>query len=272
MAQKPSPPTPPRLTGEQDADFQSLRQHASAFFQNTVIDTKLLDPAYQYDGGTFDPTNLFDPAESSIGMAQNTANNAYTTAAQGVSGAADAQATADQGVSDAATAAASAAAAAANAATAQTTATTGVTNAAAAQTTANTGVTNAATAQTTANTGVTNAAAAQTTANTAVTNAATAQSTANAAQATANAAYTHRVLLVTSVAVSGAGTTGSVSFSDPGVAFVAVVTPYSISGTPAAGSTTLVSVTPASTSVGVTVEVAPGGGNGVVFLVVLIAQ
>lgn len=272
MAAKPSPPAPPRLSGDQATDFQSLRQWHGALYQNAVNDTKLLDPAYQYDGGTFDPDNLFDPAESSIGMAQNTANNAYTTGAAGVTAAAGAQATADQGVSDAAAADAAAAAAAAAAATAQTAADTGVANAATAQSTANTGVTNAAAAQTTANTGVTNAATAQSTANTALANAATALSTANSAQSTANAASAHRALLITSVAVSNGSTTGSTSFSDPGVAFVAVVAPGSISGTPAAGSSTVTVVALTSTSVTVTVEAAPGVGSGVIFLVVLFAQ
>lgn len=80
MATKPSPPSPPRLTGNQADDFVALRQWFNAFFTNGVRDTRLLDPAKQFVPDDFDAANLPDPTDSSIANAQQTANEAFTDA------------------------------------------------------------------------------------------------------------------------------------------------------------------------------------------------
>lgn len=72
-----SPPPPPRLTGTLSIDMVALREWIWAFYQATVIQSGLLDPAFQADPGTFDPNNLPSPSDTSIAKAQNTANHAF---------------------------------------------------------------------------------------------------------------------------------------------------------------------------------------------------
>lgn len=69
-------PTPPRATGDATADLLALNKWVFDFYAATVVQSGLLDPAYQADAGTFDPTNLPDPADSTIAKAQDTANRA----------------------------------------------------------------------------------------------------------------------------------------------------------------------------------------------------
>lgn len=77
MAAKQAPPSPPRLNGDKDTDFASLRQWYSAFYQNSVIENRLLDPNKQFVPDPFDPNNLPSPTDSSIANAQQTANEAH---------------------------------------------------------------------------------------------------------------------------------------------------------------------------------------------------
>lgn len=72
-----SPPPPPRLTGTLSIDMVALREWVWQFYQATVIQSGLLDPAFQSDPGTFDPNNLPDPSNTSIARAQDTANHAF---------------------------------------------------------------------------------------------------------------------------------------------------------------------------------------------------
>jgi hypothetical protein len=69
-------PPPPRATGDAAVDSAAMIQWAWQFFTATVVESGLLDPAYQADPGTFDPNNLPDPTNTSIARAQNTANKA----------------------------------------------------------------------------------------------------------------------------------------------------------------------------------------------------
>lgn len=81
MVSKTPPPSPPRFTGDQDTDNNSLKRWLGAFHENTVLGTRLLDPNKQFVPDAFDPTNLPDPTDSSIANAQQTANQAYTNGA-----------------------------------------------------------------------------------------------------------------------------------------------------------------------------------------------
>jgi len=79
---KAQPPTPPRLTGDAESNSAAILQWMSQFYNTTVRETGLLDPAYQATPGTFDPASLPDPAKTTIAAAQQTANEAYKLAAQ----------------------------------------------------------------------------------------------------------------------------------------------------------------------------------------------
>lgn len=72
-----APPKPPRLTGDYKADVVSLNNWLWAFFSTTVLESGLLDPAFQSNAGIFDPAHLPDPSATSIAKAQDTANHAY---------------------------------------------------------------------------------------------------------------------------------------------------------------------------------------------------
>lgn len=72
-----APPKPPRLTGDYKADVVSLNNWLWAFFTTTVLESGLLDPAFQANAGTFDPAHLPDPTATSIAKAQDVANRAY---------------------------------------------------------------------------------------------------------------------------------------------------------------------------------------------------
>ncbi len=74
-------PTPPRLTGDPTTDVQLLHGWINDFYRAAVLESKLLDPAFQANAGTFNPNDLPSPANSSIAKAQDTANRAYQLAA-----------------------------------------------------------------------------------------------------------------------------------------------------------------------------------------------
>lgn len=71
------PPPPPRLTGQAEVDLIGLREWNSQFYQISVIETGLLDPAYQSQGVTIDLDNLPDPTLTTIARAQATANAVF---------------------------------------------------------------------------------------------------------------------------------------------------------------------------------------------------
>jgi len=76
MAANAVVPPPPRLTGDPATDVLAINKWASDFFNSTVVESGLLDPAYQANPGTFDQNNLHDPVNSSIAKSQDTANRA----------------------------------------------------------------------------------------------------------------------------------------------------------------------------------------------------
>lgn len=259
MVAKPAPPQPPRVTGDANADAQASQQWFQAFFSNAVRDTKLLDPAHQYDPGTFDPDNLRDPEEANLAHAQLTANEAYTKAQEGVAAAipaleaaAAAQATADQGVTDAAAA--------------QSTADTALANAATAQTTADGAVTDAAAAQATADTAAADATAAQSTADGAVTDAAAAQATADSALALATDANAHVPFIVGTISFGPADTSKSDTIAtQPSTVYHPRVQVVAYTGTPPDGSFIVKKITNGLSDITVEIAAAPGGANTVTY-------
>lgn len=80
MAFKPRDPTanipsPPRLEGDWAKDAMALRDWLAQFFYAAVLQSGLLDPAYQASGADdIDENNLPDPAATTIARAQETAN------------------------------------------------------------------------------------------------------------------------------------------------------------------------------------------------------
>ncbi len=78
MAQGPNAivPPPPRPTGDPATDVQMLLDWLWTFYQATVVESGLLDPAFQANAGTFNANNLPDPSNTSIARSQDTANRA----------------------------------------------------------------------------------------------------------------------------------------------------------------------------------------------------
>lgn len=74
-------PTPPRTTGDQAADLVAQINWSNDFYRATVVESGLLDPAFQSDADGFDAESLPDPEASSIALAQKTANEGFTAAA-----------------------------------------------------------------------------------------------------------------------------------------------------------------------------------------------
>lgn len=77
----PTPPPPPRTTGDPQADFIALSQWTGDFFKAAVLENGFVQSNGQFDPGDFDPSTLPDPASATIGGAQQTANQAYSLAA-----------------------------------------------------------------------------------------------------------------------------------------------------------------------------------------------
>jgi hypothetical protein len=80
-----APPPPPRATGNAEADNKALLQWAYDFYQKGVAGGYFLSQANQFDPGTFDPSQLPDPASATVASAQNTANQAYARSSQALS-------------------------------------------------------------------------------------------------------------------------------------------------------------------------------------------
>lgn len=81
MAQNTVIQPPPRLTGDPASDIKSLSDWYWAFYKGAVLESGLLDPAFQATAEpVFDPNNLPNPAATSIAKAQQTANEAYQIA------------------------------------------------------------------------------------------------------------------------------------------------------------------------------------------------
>jgi hypothetical protein len=76
------PPPPPRATGEPEVDMRGLMQWAYDFYEKGVTGGYFLNDLEESQSGDFDPSTLPDPATSTIARAQQTANEAYTLAAQ----------------------------------------------------------------------------------------------------------------------------------------------------------------------------------------------
>lgn len=77
-----TPPPPPRITGVPAIDIAAIAQWASDFYKAVVLQNLYLQEAGQFDPDNFNPSDLPDPASSNIATAQQTANEAYTLAAQ----------------------------------------------------------------------------------------------------------------------------------------------------------------------------------------------
>lgn len=81
MASNVSIPPPPRMTGDPAIDQNSLNEWAQKFYTGGVRESRLLDPGYQSDPGTFDEDNLPDPTDTpAIAKAQDVANRGYQLA------------------------------------------------------------------------------------------------------------------------------------------------------------------------------------------------
>lgn len=96
MATVSTPPPPPRMTGNAETDFASLVTWAFDFYQAVSAQNDALNNVIGFDSGSFDISDLPDPATATVGSAQQTANDAYALAA-----AADSQA--EQNAEDIAT-------------------------------------------------------------------------------------------------------------------------------------------------------------------------
>jgi len=73
-------PQPPRVTGKVDEDLVSLVQWLHDFYKATVLEKAFLQSAEQFDPSTFDPSDLPDPASTTVAKAQDTANEAFILA------------------------------------------------------------------------------------------------------------------------------------------------------------------------------------------------
>lgn len=76
MATRQAPPPPPRFTGNIETDFTGLVQYLQSLHTSLLVDFN----ANQDAGGGVDPSDLPDPATSTIAQAQQTANEAYLLA------------------------------------------------------------------------------------------------------------------------------------------------------------------------------------------------
>jgi hypothetical protein len=91
------PPPPPRLTGVPEQDLLIVAAHLNEIYQNNFINYQVTKTVTGYDPASFDPASLPDPASTTLGKAQKTANDAYALANA-------AKSTADQAKTDAQTA------------------------------------------------------------------------------------------------------------------------------------------------------------------------
>lgn len=233
MASKLPPPSPPRLTGDQDKDFTALRDWYNQFYQNSVIEHRLLDPNRQFVPDEFDADNLFDPTDSSIANAQKTANEAYTN---GATKAAEALDTAQTGI-DALTASLA----------------TEVTARTAGDATNATAITAEATARADADTTLTTNLAAE-----------TAARVITDGNVTALQGKVPQYWGV-SQTVSGASTAFVFNFTSLAGTLSAIVTPRSKTGTPPDGAFIVDNIVLTATTAAVTLRAAPGVGNSVTF-------
>jgi hypothetical protein len=70
-------PTPPRLTGNPQADVEALLEWVWQFYQSAVVGTGLLNPSTQSTPAAWNPTDLPSPSNTTIANAQQTANMGY---------------------------------------------------------------------------------------------------------------------------------------------------------------------------------------------------
>jgi hypothetical protein len=70
------PPSPPRLTGDYQADSVIINDYLWDFY-TAAVQSGLLNPQAQATAQPIDPSNLPDPANTTIATAQLTANLAY---------------------------------------------------------------------------------------------------------------------------------------------------------------------------------------------------
>lgn len=93
------PPSPPRVTGDAEADRRAITEWLQAFFNNAVVETGLLDTEYQKSGTDIDfDTEVPDPASTTIARAQATANEAINRANAAQNSATAADVKAQQGI------------------------------------------------------------------------------------------------------------------------------------------------------------------------------
>jgi hypothetical protein len=76
----PTPPPPPRLTGDPNIDLVAIANWANDFYKAAVVSGYFLNTQDQSESGGFDPNSLPDPATSTVAQAQQTANEAYAKA------------------------------------------------------------------------------------------------------------------------------------------------------------------------------------------------
>lgn len=102
------PPPPPRLTGDPQQDMLIVAAHLNEIYQNTFVNYQVTKTVTGYDPAGFDPASLPDPASTTLGKAQRTANDAYALANSAKSDAASVKETADDAKATADTAEATA--------------------------------------------------------------------------------------------------------------------------------------------------------------------
>jgi len=74
-------PPPPRRTGNLQQDLLAQGEWIHVFHKKAILEQELLSTSAQAQAGDFDPSDLPDPATSTVAQAQQTANEAYAIAA-----------------------------------------------------------------------------------------------------------------------------------------------------------------------------------------------
>lgn len=90
-------PTIPRFTGDYEQDVYAIQEFFNSFITTVVVESGLVDPIYQASGATtVDVDNPADPAQTTLAIAQETANQGIALTQQAQASANSAVATADE--------------------------------------------------------------------------------------------------------------------------------------------------------------------------------
>lgn len=77
-----APPPPPKMTGVAENDIVMVSEYLWQFYTHVRGQWDYAKQIGGYDPATFNPASLPDPASSTVGIAQKTANDAYALAVE----------------------------------------------------------------------------------------------------------------------------------------------------------------------------------------------